>query len=110
MDTIQTITLIALGALLGTIGQAIRAVVGIKKEIDAANQAKAAGMQVPDWFNGKELGVSLLIGALAGSLAAILQYGKDLEITKDLLFGLVGAGYAGADFIGGVMQKWLPKT
>lgn len=108
MDTIQTITLVVLGALLGTVGQGSRAVVGIKKEMDAAKDAQTAGKA--NWFNGKELGVSLMIGAIAGSLAAIAQYGPDLVITKDLLFGLAGAGYAGADFIGGLMQKWLPKT
>jgi hypothetical protein len=27
-----------------------------------------------------------------------------------MLIGFLAAGYAGADFIGGLMQKWLPKS
>jgi len=110
MDAIQTLTFVALGALLGAAGQGLRAVVGIKKELDEARDAKSAGTPVPNWFNGKELGVSLLLGAIAGILAAIAEYAPDVEISKDLLFGLAGAGYAGSDFINGLMQKWLPKT
>jgi hypothetical protein len=106
MDTAQTLALLALGGLLGAAGQGLRVVVGIKKEIDRANlesPRKTAG----DWFDGKELGISFLLGAVAGILAAASQYAPDLVITRDLLFGFAAAGYAGADFIGGLMQKWL---
>ena len=104
MDATQTLTFVALGALLGAAGQGVRAVVGIKKEIEAANLANKTSR---DWFNGKELLVSFIIGALAGILAAILHYAADVKLTKELLLGLLAAGYSGADFIGGFMQKWV---
>jgi len=107
MDAIQTLTFVVLGALLGAAGQGVRAVMGIKKEID---DAKKGGKTVSDWFDAKELVISFILGAVAGILAAISQYGSDVQLTKNLLFGLLAAGYAGADFIGGVMQKWLPSS
>lgn len=105
MDIIQTLTLVSLGAVLGATGQGVRAAIGIKKEMD---DAKTSGKK--DWFNGKELGVSFILGAVAGILAALTQYGPTVELTKSLLFGFVAAGYSGADFIGGLMQKWLPSS
>lgn len=104
MDATQTLTFVALGALLGAAGQGFRAVIGIKKEID---DARAKNLTVKDWFDGKELLISFLLGAIAGILAAISHYGSDVKFTKDLLFGLLAAGYSGADFIGGIMQKWV---
>ncbi len=107
MDAMQTLAFLVSGALLGAAGQGVRAVVGIKKEI---NDAKKANETVKDWFDAKELAISFILGAIAGILAAVSQYGSDVQLTKNLLFGFAAAGYAGADFIGGVMQKWLPAT
>jgi len=107
MDTTHTLTFVALGALLGAAGQGLRAVIGIKKEID---DAKKTNKTVNDWFDGKEFAISFVLGAVAGILAALTQYGPTVELTKNLLFGFVAAGYSGADFIGGIMQKWLPST
>ena len=106
MDVIHTIALVGLGALLGAAGQCCRVIVGIKKEMDEAKAAKAAGKTGP-WFNGKELGISLLLGATAGALAAVVVFESEVQITRSLLFGFAGAGYAGADFIGGLMDKWV---
>ena len=50
-----------------------------------------------------------ILGALAGALAAVTLYTADLTITRELLMGFVVAGYAGADFIGGLIRKWLPS-
>jgi hypothetical protein len=107
MDSLQTLTFITLGALLGAAGQLVRAIVGIKKEID---QAKAAGKTAQDWFDAKELYMSIALGAVAGIGAAISVYQSDVQLSKDMLIGFLAAGYAGADFIGGLMQKWLPKS
>lgn len=105
MDAGQTLTFIALGALLGAAGQGARVVVGLKKEIVAA---RAAAKPVDQWFDGRQLLVSFVLGALAGVLAAVWQYGSDVRITRSLLLGFAAAGYAGADFIGGLMDRWLP--
>jgi hypothetical protein len=106
MDAGQTLTFVALGALLGAAGQGARTVVGLKKEIV---DARGAGKTVGEWFDGRELLVSFVLGSVAGILAAIWQYGPDVQITRDLLLGFAGAGYAGADFIGGLMDKWTAK-
>lgn len=107
MDATRTLTFVALGTLLGAAGQGLRAVIGIKKEIE---DPKNANKTVKDWFDGKEFAISFILGAVAGILAALTQYGPTVELTKNLLFGFVAAGYSGADFIGGIMQKWLPST
>src|SRR6267142_2032629 len=75
MDSMQTLTFIILGAVLGFAGQAVRAVIGIKKEIE---KAKAENKTIRDWFDGMELSVSLALGAIAGVLAAISVYQPDV--------------------------------
>jgi hypothetical protein len=105
MDAGQTLTFVALGALLGAAGQGARAIVGLKKEIATA---RSAGKTVDQWFDGRELVISFVLGAVAGILAAIWQYAPQVPITKSLLLGFAAAGYAGADFIGGLMDKWIP--
>jgi hypothetical protein len=107
MDATHTLTFVVLGALLGMAGQGVRAMIGIKKEID---DPKNANRTVNEWFDGREMAISFILGAVAGILAALTQYGPTVELTKNLLFGFVAAGYSGADFIGGIMQKWLPST
>jgi putative chitinase len=108
MDAAQTLAFLAVGALLGAGGQVLRAFIGIKKQIEAARLASPP-RTVADWFDGKKLGFSFALGALAGILAAVAQYAPDQAITRDLLMGFAAAGYGGADFIEGLMQKWLPS-
>jgi hypothetical protein len=105
MDSGQTLTFVVLGALLGAAGQGARAVVGLKKEI---GDARNAGKTVGEWFDGRELLISFVLGSVAGTLAAIWQYAPDVQITRSLLLGFAAAGYAGADFISGLMEKWIP--
>lgn len=107
MDAIHTLTFLALGGLLGATGQGLRATVGLKKEIA---DAKASNKAFKDWFDGKEFGISFILGTVAGILAALTQYGPTVELSKSLLLGFVAAGYSGADFIGGFMEKWLPSS
>lgn len=103
----NALTFIALGGLLGAAGQGIRVVVGIKKEIDEADKSKKT---IRDWFDATEFLISFVLGAIVGILAAVSAYEINIEPTKTLLLGIVGAGYSGADFIGGLMKKWLPAT
>jgi len=101
VDAIQALTFIGLGAIVGALGQGARAAVGIKKELDSRQS---------QWFNGRELGISFLLGAVAGGVAALAQYGPNVEVTKEMLLGFAAAGYAGADFVAGMMQKWVPGS
>lgn len=98
--------LIALGCLLGALGQGIRAIVGLKKINDAVSNT---AQSVSDVIEPSRLVTSLLIGAIAGALAAIGLVGagdKNLAmITAAQVTALLGAGYAGADFIEGFMSR-----
>jgi len=112
-DPNQTFTAIAaiqglgLGALLGATGQGIRAIIGLKK---AAESAQAAGSTLKNEFDASQLLVSLLIGAIAGMLAALPFMSQVNSLGYQTLIALLGAGYAGADFIEGFMRKVLPQN
>jgi hypothetical protein len=105
MDVFTTLNLVVLGMLLGAIGQGARAVVGIKKQFDLATGP--SGKEWKEWFDLKRLVLSLIIGGIAGGLAAVFQI--DSVISKQLLIGFAAAGYAGTDFIEGFMKTETPK-
>jgi len=97
-----------LGAVFGVIGQAIRVVPGLKKMNE---EAQSAGLAARQMFSGSRMGISLAIGALAGVLAA---WGLGIHpadnIKSEVILGLIGAGYAGADFIEGFIKSKLPAS
>lgn len=98
MTVCEVTMFILLGAFLGMVGQVTRVIVGIKKNLDKASQENCW-----DWFNPKQLVISLMIGGVAGTLAAISLLGE--EVGKQTLLTLVAIGYAGADFIEGFMKQ-----
>ena len=102
-DVYQVTAFILLGAILGSAGQGIRVVVGLKKGNDKADK----GTKIKDWVDSKQLVISIIIGAVAGILGAISLYGE--VINKQLLITLITIGYAGTDFIEGFMSKKLPE-
>ena len=99
------ISLIALGAILGFLGQSVRVVVGLKK---ARDEAAALGKTFTEAFEPSTMLVSLLIGGVAGALAAIMALRPDTNIATETLLGLAAAGYSGADFIEGFIARYLP--
>jgi hypothetical protein len=103
MDIGMALLYVILGAVLGAVGQGTRAIIGIKK---ATDQAAVEGKKIEEWFELKRLLFSLIIGAIAGCLAAITILGA--PVNKELLLGLVAAGYAGTDFIEGLISKYTP--
>lgn len=100
MGVYEVFTFIVLGTLLGILGQILRVVVGIKKEIE---QASAVEKPLKDSFDSIRLAISLMIGGVAGGLGAISLLGT--EVNRELLLTLVAIGYSGADFIEGFMRK-----
>ena len=100
MDILEIILFIILGVILGTVGQGIRAVVGIKKKYDRVSKNRE------DWFDAKLLGISLMIGGIAGALGAVTLLDREI-IDKQTLLILITIGYAGTDFIEGFMKKSL---
>lgn len=118
MNAAQYIELILLGGLLGLLGQVVRVTVGLKKAHDTASEK---GQPLSDVFQGGSLVISLLIGFTAGAIAIFVVDNVQLLTTakaevdveqlssqKELLFGLMAAGYAGTDFIEGFAKRLLP--
>jgi hypothetical protein len=92
-----------LAAFLGAVGQLIRIVAGLKK---ASDEASANDQTLRSNFDGKRLlvslGISVAVGALAGLLAA---FQAATPWDKSVLLSLLGAGYAGSDFIEAFMKR-----
>lgn len=107
MTTIDWVNLLGLGMLCGATGQAVRVIAGLKKLSDETGGM--SGMRaavVPS-----QLVISLLIGATAGALAAIsLPSVSSGQVDTQAITTLLGAGYAGADFIEAFMKKAQPRT
>jgi hypothetical protein len=105
MEIAVAILYIVLGVILGAVGQGARAVIGIKK---AADEAATTNKKIDEWFDVKRFLFSLIIGAIAGCLAAILLL--EAPVNQELMLGLVAAGYAGTDFIEGLISKYTPAA
>jgi hypothetical protein len=93
------LSIVACGGVFGALGQALRIVPGMHK----LNRRNAERPEQP--FDWQVLGMSLVFGAVAGMLAALV--GHDVLLGADgaprmglsAVLGLMAAGYAGADFI-----------
>lgn len=109
MDVTDWINLLLLGGMLGALGQGVRAVIGLKKVND---QAALEGRQMKDLVDASTLIISLVIGFIAGALAivGIVDTAKPMVPDKELVITLLGAGYAGTDFIEGFIKKYLPAA
>jgi hypothetical protein len=97
---------LVLAGLMGMVGQGARTIVGLKKLHDV-NASQPPGNQ--DAFLASRMFVSLMLGFIAGVLAALALGVKDLVgstgFSGEMLLGLIAAGYAGTDFIEGFMEK-----
>ncbi len=100
--------LLLLGGFLGLLGQGLRVIPGPKKvhdrTSDAADFAKS--------FQLNRLLMSLFIGFIAGALAVIafMETKSDLPMDRQMIVTLIGAGYAGTDFIEGLTKKFGKKN
>ncbi len=95
-----------LGGLLGTVGQGVRAIVGLKK---AREEAAQQGRTFAETFEPGRLLLSLAIGFVAGVLGLLtLDLGDATKIAMQQIVTLIAIGYAGTDFIEGFMQRAVP--
>jgi len=94
------------GIILGAVGQGARAIIGVKKAADEA--AAKCQTWIDEWFDTKRLLFSLIVGGIAGCLAAIVL--TESPFNKEMMLGLVAAGYAGTDFIEGLMSNYTPPA
>jgi hypothetical protein len=112
MDPWTALGYILLGGLLGAIGQGIRVVVGLKKQMDESSKSSdgSDGAQSKkdwqQWFDPQQLLVSLaiafVVGGIAGTLASLQSFGQD--VTKEYMISIITVGYAGTDFVEGFMK------
>lgn len=107
---------VTLGGILGMTGQAIRMIVGLKKENEVQNErARVEGRSSVSYYDslsGKRLTISLLIGFVAGLLAFLFLCDDKFQIilSKANVLAIIASGYSGVDFIEGFMNKYLPDT
>ena len=94
---------LVLGALLGATGQGIRVAVGLKKLSD-----QQALQETPAPISMSRLGVSLLIGAVAGVLASAFLTEGAWDSVR--IAGLLSAGYAGTDAIESFFHRALSNA
>ncbi len=111
MDPWTALGYLLLGGLLGGIGQGIRVIVGLKKQMDESSKATSGpdGQSKKDWhewFDPQQLMISLaiafVVGGIAGTLASLQSFGQD--VTKEYMISIITVGYAGTDFIEGFMR------
>jgi|GEM_PF-3036034 len=99
------IGLLVLGGLLGVMGQGVRTIVGLKK---LGDQADTQQVGQTDVFLASRLLVSLFIGFVAGSAAAFfsINISDPLSLSGNTLMGIAMAGYAGTDFVEGIVSRF----
>jgi len=109
MTPTDWITIILLGAIMGMVGQGIRILPGLKKLRD---RVTVENQRWSDEFRTSTLVYSLFMGSVAGIIAifALSDEEGKIAINKELLTGLMAAGYAGTDFVEGFSKKYLPKA
>jgi hypothetical protein len=111
MTVIEIINNVLAGGLLGSLGQGIRLVVGLKK-LNAENTEKKMGGDVPEAISGGRLILSIFIGFIAGAIGMIVKstsLGKSGNYDTESIITIIVTGYSGADFIEGVFNTYLPK-
>lgn len=101
----EWILLILLGGLAGAAGQMARVVIGLKKLNETA---EVANVPAKNLIEPARLFTSLAIGFTAGALAA-MSIQTDMKLTGQQVLALAATGYAGADFIEGMMSKLTPQ-
>jgi hypothetical protein len=107
MEPYAALNLLALGGVLGVVGQAIRVIPGLKKLNDAA---ASAGMSVSQCFSPVVFWTSILIGFVAGTVAMLVSPAFTTgTVDKATIMTLIAAGYAGADFIEAFVKQYLPS-
>jgi hypothetical protein len=96
------LVVVAIGIIFGALGQGARAIVGLKKMYDYADDSNPVGTLV----DGVRLLISFGIGGVAGAFAAVTLI-SDLtkSVPVEQLFAIAAAGYAGSDFIEGFISR-----
>ena len=102
-------TILLAGGLMGMLGQGLRAAIGLKKLKDTTGND---GASFSASFSASRFYTSLFMGFLTGALTAFLisEPSMKLTLTKEVLVGLMAAGYAGTDTLEGLANKLIPGS
>jgi H+/Cl- antiporter ClcA len=104
MEPWQALSYVLLGITLGVIGQLIRVGVGVKKKYDEAESTEKKFNEV---FEKDRMFISIVIAVIVGAIAGalgIIEY-ADEDITREMLITVISFGYAGTDFIEGLLER-----
>ena len=97
LTPLSVLILILVGGILGTVGQLIRVIVGLKKAADSHTETDYRRTAF-------SLMLAFAVGGVSGVLAAINMVDTGL-FDKSVVIAFLAAGYAGTDFIEGFMKK-----
>lgn len=119
-STTQILQYLLLGGILGLLGQAIRVLIGLKKTHEVSSDRPGDTFQ--DHFDARQLWISLFIGFVSGSVGILtlvsweklsttscLDCIKGLNVEYKVIMQIIAFGYAGTDFIEGLMKKEQAK-
>lgn len=106
LDALGWIQVLTLGGLAGALGQLMRVVVGMRK---LGQEATARGTSREELISPARIVISIAIGATAGAAAGVVSGMSPASVSGQQFLALVGAGYAGADFIEGAIGKVIPS-
>jgi hypothetical protein len=116
VDVYQVLAYILLGLILGIVGQFIRIGIGLKKQFDRASEANT---DISALFDKNQLLVSIIFAIFVGGTAGVLYISSNWDaiskggaifITSQFLITLISVGYAGTDFIEGLLTKPIGST
>lgn len=115
LNAVQWIQVFVLGAFAGAVGQLVRSIAGVARQNRQASEAATTGQPPPPGYQVSTLVTSLIIGAVAGIIAAgvmnqSLFPAGEAGISLQTVLGIAAAGYTGADFIEGVAGKYFPQA
>ncbi len=108
----QWVILAVGGAFFGLVGQAIRTAMGLRKLHQSIGDGQ---VDFDKAFSVKRLGLSLLLGMLAGLMAAFsmmgvasseaaIAYQSGGKLPAAIITSILAAGYAGGDFLEGIVK------
>lgn len=106
LDALGWIQVLTLGGFAGALGQLMRVVVGMRK---LGQEASALGTTRESLLSSSRLVISVALGATAGAAAGVASGMNPAAVSSQQFLALVGAGYAGADFIEGAIGKVIPS-
>ena len=106
MIALDYLPLIAMGGILGLLGQSIRVLIGLRKTVQiAAAKESTLGKEI----DFRRLLLGLFIGLVIGCLSFLLiQQAPDEPLIGNNIVAIIAIGYAGTDAVEGLFNAYPP--